>query len=86
MRFVRFYSEKKLISRLFFPFFVGRSATDDASIKKQLQNAQEIFLELNSKATNAAKRLALLNSFVKLIDLSAKDGLIGFTTEEILYW
>lgn len=55
-------------------------------MKKQLQNAQEIFLELNSKATNSAKRLALLNSLVKLIDLSAKDGLIGFTTQEILYW
>lgn len=65
---------------------LGRTATDDASMKKQLQNAQEIFLELNSKATNAAKRLALLNSLVKLIDLSAKDGVIGFTTEEILYW
>lgn len=65
---------------------LGRTATDDASMRKQLQNAQEIFLELNSKATNAAKRLALLNSLVKLIDLSAKDGVIGFTTEEILYW
>lgn len=70
----------------FYLMSIGRSATDDASMKKQLQNAQEIFLELNSKATNAAKRLALLNSLVKLIDSTAKDGLIGFTTEEILYW
>lgn len=68
------------------PLLIGRSATDEASMKKQLQNAQEIFLELNSRATNAAKRLTLLNSLVKLIDLSDKDGLIGFTTEEILYW
>lgn len=64
----------------------GRNLTDDASMKKQLENAQEIFLELNSKATNAAKRLSLLNNLVKLIDLPAKDGLVGFTTEEILYW
>lgn len=59
---------------------------DDTITKKQLENSHDIFLELNTKATNVAKRLTLLNGLVKLIDLTQSDGRIGFTTEEILYW
>lgn len=59
---------------------------DDTQTKKQLENSHDLFLELNTKATNVAKRLTLLNGLVKLIDLTQEDGRIGFTTEEILYW
>lgn len=74
-----------------FFFFVfahsaGASMQDDTQTKKQLENSHDLFLELNTKATNVAKRLTLLNGLVKLIDLTQEDGRIGFTTEEILYW
>lgn len=59
---------------------------DETLTKKQLENSHDIFLELNTKTTHVAKRLTLLNGLVKLIDLTQKDGRIGFTTEEILYW
>lgn len=70
----------------FLILFTGRNASDDDSLKKQLENAHEIFLELNSKTTNASKRLSLLNNLVKLIDLPLAEGLTTFSTDEILLW
>lgn len=57
---------------------------DDTLTK--LENSHDLFLELNTKATNVAKRLTLLNGLVKLFDLTREYGRIEFNTEEILYW
>lgn len=51
---------------------------------KKQESIEEIFTELNSKPTSAARRLALLNAFVKLINSPANDELSTYTSEEIL--
>lgn len=59
---------------------------DETLTKKQLENSHDIFLELNTRTTHVAKRLTLLNGLVKLIDLAQREGRIGFSNEEILFW
>lgn len=52
---------------------------------KKHETADEIFTELNTKPTSAARRLVLLNGFVKLVNTPSKDGeLNSYTIEEIL--
>lgn len=51
---------------------------------KKQETAEEIFSELNSKPTSAARRLVLLNGFVKLVNSSSRDELSAYNTEEIL--
>lgn len=65
--------------------FLGHSK-NEALVPKKQETAEEIFTELNSKPTSAARRLVLLNGFVKLINAPSKDGdvLSAYTTEDIL--
>lgn len=66
-----------------FLYFSGHSK-GEALVPKKQETAEEIFSELNSKPTTAAKRLVLLNGFVKLLNSASKDVLNSYTTEEIL--
>lgn len=52
---------------------------------KKQETAEEIFTELNSKPTSAARRLVLLNGFVKLVNSPmSKDELSAYSVDEIL--
>ncbi|XP_055313742.1 rapamycin-insensitive companion of mTOR isoform X2 [Sitodiplosis mosellana] len=59
---------------------------NEALVPKKQETAEEIFTELNSKPTSAARRLVLLNGFVKTINTPSKDGDVfsAYTTEDIL--
>lgn len=52
---------------------------------KKQETAEEIFTELNSKPTSAARRLVLLNGFVKLVNSPmSRDELSAYNVDEIL--
>lgn len=71
----------------FFPnIFIGRSTVDDSGTKKLSDSVLELLAQLNSRLTSVAGLLTLLNSLVKLAEDTNKNGLTGFTTEEVLYW
>lgn len=64
---------------------VGQSLNDSAGAKKP-ETIDEILTGLNSNQINPAKRLQLLNAFVKAINAPKSKDLQTYTTEEILIW
>lgn len=71
-------------SKLNLVLFISGQSKADASAPKKQESIEEIFTELNSKPTTSARRLALLNAFVKLINLPIKDDINSYNTEELL--
>lgn len=72
--------------RLIFNIIAGRSTVDDSCTKKLSDSILELLAQLNTKLTSAAGVLSLLNSLIKLVENPKKNGLAGFTIEEVLYW
>lgn len=66
-------------------FIVSGHSKNEALVPKKQETADEIFTELNSKPTSAARRLVLLNGFVKIINSPmSKDELSAYSVDEIL--